>query len=286
MSACRTVYEIFSVKEWRDLETGGRGRSRSLKMAPCDRPYDFLLVRHCEYSCMLYHFQVILRWIIVSLKRSLKVIQTGTIWKIGCGFLFASHSNYGVSLTVYEIFSVKEWRDLETKGRGSRSLKIAPCDRPHTTFYWSAIVNIVLSSTVFELFDVEYVNVTWFHVLEIWVRGHSRSFKTVPFESLVAVSYLPSIVTMAPSWIICKIKRDIGQKSWFCHTHWHSTPPLRGSSSEYCHSVWYGKIRIVGLPDGEKFFEDMCIRLDTIPAYVRQTDRRADRQTDWLIATA
>ena len=36
MSVCRTVYEIFSVKEWRDLETGGRGRSRSLKMAPFD----------------------------------------------------------------------------------------------------------------------------------------------------------------------------------------------------------------------------------------------------------
>jgi len=29
MSVCRTVSEIISVKEWRDLETGGRGRSRS-----------------------------------------------------------------------------------------------------------------------------------------------------------------------------------------------------------------------------------------------------------------
>jgi len=28
-------------------------------------------------------------------------------------------------------------------------------DRPYTTFYWSAIVNITLSATVFELFDVE-----------------------------------------------------------------------------------------------------------------------------------
>jgi len=28
---------MLSVKEWRDLETGGRGRSRSLKMAPFDR---------------------------------------------------------------------------------------------------------------------------------------------------------------------------------------------------------------------------------------------------------
>jgi len=46
-----------------------------------------------------------------------------------------------VSLTVYEIFSIKECRDLETRGRGgSRSLKMAPFDRSHTTFCWSAIV--------------------------------------------------------------------------------------------------------------------------------------------------
>jgi len=97
MSVCRTVSEIFSVKKRRDLETGGRGCSRSLKMATFDRSYDFLLVGHCKYSCwcMLYHFQVILRWIIVTLKRSLKVIQTGTIRKLGCCFLFAFHSNYG-----------------------------------------------------------------------------------------------------------------------------------------------------------------------------------------------
>jgi len=61
-----------------------------------------------------------------------------------------------VSRTVSEIFSVKEWHDLETGDRGrSRSLEIAPFDRPHTTFYWSAIVYIALSGTVFELFDVE-----------------------------------------------------------------------------------------------------------------------------------
>jgi len=61
-----------------------------------------------------------------------------------------------VSLTVYEIFSVKVLRDLENWVRGcSRSLKMAPFDRPYTTFYWSAIVNIALSGTVFELFDVE-----------------------------------------------------------------------------------------------------------------------------------
>ena len=32
------------------------------------------------------------------------------------------------------------------------------------------------------------------------------------------------------------------------------------------------KNRMVGLPDGQKNFEDMCNRLDTIPACVGQTD--------------
>jgi len=61
-----------------------------------------------------------------------------------------------VCLAISEIFSVKEWRDLENQVRGrSRLLKMAPFDRPHATFYWSAIVNIVLSCTIFEFFDVE-----------------------------------------------------------------------------------------------------------------------------------
>jgi len=36
MSASRTVSEIFSAKNWRDLKIGGRGRTWSLKMAPFD----------------------------------------------------------------------------------------------------------------------------------------------------------------------------------------------------------------------------------------------------------
>ena len=55
--------------------------------------YDFVLVRHCKYSSILYRFWVIWRWIISwpwNLgQRSLKVIQTV------CGFLLTFHSNYG-----------------------------------------------------------------------------------------------------------------------------------------------------------------------------------------------
>jgi len=39
----------------------------------------------------------------------------------------------------------------------------------------------------------------------MWVRDHSRSLKVVPFESLSAVSYSPSIVTMAVSAAILEI---------------------------------------------------------------------------------
>ena len=54
-----------------------------------------------------------------------------------------------VSIAVCEIFSVKEWRDFENQVRGhSRSLKMAPFDRPYATFYWSVIVNIALSRLV------------------------------------------------------------------------------------------------------------------------------------------
>jgi len=62
-----------------------------------------------------------------------------------------------VSLAISDIFSVKEWRDVENQVRGrSGSLKMAPFDRPYyATFYWSAIVNIALSCAIFELFDVE-----------------------------------------------------------------------------------------------------------------------------------
>jgi len=39
----------------------------------------------------------------------------------------------------------------------------------------------------------------------MWVRGHSRSLKLAPFESLGAVSYSPSIVTMAVSLAVCEL---------------------------------------------------------------------------------
>jgi len=72
---------------------------------------------------------------------------------------------------------------------------MAPFDKQYATFYWSAIVNIAISCAIFELY----------RDFEIGVRGHSISLKLVPFESLGAVSYPPSIVTAAVSVAVCEI---------------------------------------------------------------------------------
>ena len=39
----------------------------------------------------------------------------------------------------------------------------------------------------------------------MWVRGHSRSLKLVPFKNFSVVSYSPSIVTVVVYVVICEI---------------------------------------------------------------------------------
>ena len=57
-----------------------------------------------------------------------------------------------VCLAISEIFSVDQWRDFGNQVRDrSRSLRMAPFDRPYATFYSSAIVNIALSCIVREI---------------------------------------------------------------------------------------------------------------------------------------
>ena len=45
----------------------------------------------------------------------------------------------------------------------------------------------------------------------MWLRGHSKSLQLVPFKSLGAVSYSPSIVTLAMSVAVCEI---FSAKEW------------------------------------------------------------------------
>jgi len=57
-----------------------------------------------------------------------------------------------VFVAVREIFSVKEWCDLENRVRvRSRSLEVAPFDRSLTSYYSSSIVNMAISCIVCEI---------------------------------------------------------------------------------------------------------------------------------------
>ena len=82
-------------------------------------------------------------------------------------------------------------------------------------------------------------------------------------------------------------KPYIGSESQFCLPNLHLTPtPLRKFPSEYCRDVWYGKTKMVWLPDGEesplnvlhmvKKVKDIFIRFGRMYERDRRTDRRTD----------
>ena len=83
--------------------------------------YDFLLVRHCNYSSILYHLQVIWRWKFSDLEiwlrghsRSLKLVPFESL---GAVFYSLSILTMAESVAVCEIFSVRQWWDLENMVR-------------------------------------------------------------------------------------------------------------------------------------------------------------------------
>ena len=110
-----------------------------------------------------------------------------------------------VSRTVSEIFSVKEWRDLENGGRIVQGHWKWRRFIDHTTFCWSAIVSRPIALHVLYHFRV----IRRLIIVTLKSEGHPNSYHSN------LVSYPPSIVFVALSCIVSEIKRDISWKSWF-----------------------------------------------------------------------
>jgi len=90
------------------------------------------------------------RWLRVW---SLKIIEFGAIQKLRYTVFYLPFIvTMDVSVTVYEIFSVKEWCDLENRVRvRSRSFEMAPFDRSHTISYSPSIVTMALCRLIYEI---------------------------------------------------------------------------------------------------------------------------------------
>jgi len=66
------------------------------------------------------------------------------------------------------------------------------------------------------------------------------------------------------------------KKSAFYHTPFAFDTPVTGVPVGISAPLWYGKTRMVSLPDGEKNFEDIFIRFGATPERDGQTDGQTD----------
>ena len=75
----------------------------------------------------------------------------GPSWGAFCQITLTSCSIITVSCAVYELFSVKFWHGLEIWVSRPMSWKMVQFDIPHTTYYQSASVTVVISCIISEI---------------------------------------------------------------------------------------------------------------------------------------
>ena len=144
---------------------------------------------------------------------------------------------------------------------------MAPFDRPYTTFCWSTIVNIALFCTVFDYLTLNNI-VILKSGLEVTQDHSTGTIRKLGYGFLLAFhSNYGSILHHFRDAYWSKIVIFVMPP---CIRH-----PVRGFPSEYCHPIWCGKTRMVGLLDGKK-----TLRIYVLPfrqnTGVWQTDGRTD----------
>ena len=157
MAVSVAISEIFSVKERPDLKIWvcsgvlqGHWKWRAVRQTM----YDFLLLRHCYYIVPFASYLTLNNP--VTLKSGLEATQGH--WKrcrskAWVRFSYSpSIATIAVSVAVCEIFSAKEYCDLQNRVRvRSRSLQWHHFDRSHTSSYSPSIVIMALSCIVCEI---------------------------------------------------------------------------------------------------------------------------------------
>jgi len=144
-------------------------------------------------------------------------------------------------------------------------------DRPYATFCWSTIVNIALSGIPFLSYLTLNNIMTLKSGLEVTQVIQTDTIRKLGCGFLFAFHSNYGCI-LHHLWDKAEIL--VENRDFFIPPCIRRPPS--GSPSVYCHPVWYGKTRMVGLPDGEKILR-MCDRLHSILACDRQTDGRTDR---------
>jgi len=135
------------------------------------------------------------------------------------------------------------------------------------------LVNKFLCTTAQStLCSVKTAEIFWTHIFQ---QPFKLATKTVVWMEKEFDAYKLSRCMCPPNY-----NRFWDRARYLWQNHYFIIPlafdaPIRGFPSEYRHPVWYGKTRMVGLPDGEKI-EDIYNGLDTIPVCDRQTDGYTD----------
>ena len=149
-------------------------------------------------------------------QRSLKVIESGTILEIWCGFLLVFYRNSVRKMHRFWDIRLPKCRDLENRVRGpSKSLEISPsynnntniC-KPHIvsiraeseTSYWRSIVTMALSRVVSKIFNVE--NVMTMKLVTKVTQGHWKLYHSIDCVWFLLVFFSNFVPKMHRFWDI------------------------------------------------------------------------------------
>ena len=214
ISLSRTVFEIFDFKVFRvwPWPLTPRGHLGSKQFIPFESPYitsyltsmDTISLSRTVFE--IFDFKVFRVWpwpLTPKGHLGSKIFIPFESPYMTC--YLTSMDKISLSRTVFEIFDFKVFRvwpwPLTPRGHlGSK--QFIPFESPYMTSYLTAMDNISLSRTVFEIFDVK--------VFRVWPwpltpKGHLGSKNFIPFESPYMTCYLTSMDKISLSRTVFEI---------------------------------------------------------------------------------